>query len=310
MSKACPFATRMAFLSIIPLFAERPSHPFVPLNTPSATAQSRSQGWPLAGACALPLRAASPVASWRRKRHRACHRIAFFCLLSLSAILLFPGFAKDGVAAAQSPLGDTSYATSIVKAAQKFNLPAAWIEAIIRIESGGHPHAISPMGAMGLMQLMPATWRELRLRYGLGSDPFDPQDNVSAGTAYLRTMLDRYGSPGFLAAYHAGPGRYEAYRDRHRPLPPETLAYIGELQPLLSNGRTNPIMVAATVNSPNWAKAPLFIPHVTSAKTTGSAPSPSPLQNRLAAAGMQNASTLQPHAQGLFVVILPQGQQP
>ena len=57
------------------------------------------------------------------------------------------------------------------------------------------------------MQIMPATWGQLRARYGLGPDPFDVRDNIMAGAAYLRELHDRYGSPGFLAAYNAGPGR-------------------------------------------------------------------------------------------------------
>ena len=53
---------------------------------------------------------------------------------------------------------------------------------------------------MGLMQIMPKTWTELRARYGLGADPYDPHDNILAGAAYIRELHDRYGSPGFLAA--------------------------------------------------------------------------------------------------------------
>ena len=60
------------------------------------------------------------------------------------------------------------------------------------------------------MQIMPQTWAELRARYGLGTDPYDPHDNILAGAAYIRELHDRYGAPGFLAAYNAGPGRYEA----------------------------------------------------------------------------------------------------
>ena len=67
---------------------------------------------------------------------------------------------------------------------------------------------------------MPGTWARQRVRFGLGSDPFDPRDNILAGTSYLREMYDRYGAPGFLAAYNAGPGRYEDYARRGRPLPP------------------------------------------------------------------------------------------
>ncbi|WP_447411863.1 lytic transglycosylase domain-containing protein, partial [Clostridium perfringens] len=77
----------------------------------------------------------------------------------------------------------------------------------MRVESAGDAHAVSRAGAIGLMQIMPATYAELRRDLGLGPDPFAVRDNVLAGTAYLRRMYDRYGSPGFLAAYNAGPGR-------------------------------------------------------------------------------------------------------
>jgi len=101
----------------------------------------------------------------------------------------------------------------------------------MRIESGGNRRAVSPAGAMGLMQLMPETWATFRIRYHLGRDPFDPHDNIFAAAAFLRELRDRYGSPGFLAAYNAGPARYEVYRDRHRPLPAETVAYVKALAP-------------------------------------------------------------------------------
>src|SRR3546814_17844195 len=94
----------------------------------------------------------------------------------------------------------------------------------MRVESRGDVRAVSPKGAMGLMQLMPDTWASLRVRLGLGANPYDPRDNILAGAAYLREMHDRYGSPGFLAAYNAGPGRYEEAL-AGRPLPAETRAY-------------------------------------------------------------------------------------
>ena len=84
---------------------------------------------------------------------------------------------------------------------------------------------ISPKGAMGLMQLMPETWQEMRLRYGLGNDPYDPHDNILAGTAYLRELLDRFGI-GAFAAYNAGPSRFAAYLDGSRSLPAETQKYL------------------------------------------------------------------------------------
>ncbi|WP_394085940.1 lytic transglycosylase domain-containing protein [Roseixanthobacter finlandensis] len=79
------------------------------------------------------------------------------------------------------------------------------------VESAGCVSVISSAGAMGLMQIMPATWAELRVRHRLGGNPYDPRESILAGAAYLREMHDRYGSPGFLVAYNAGPGRYEEY---------------------------------------------------------------------------------------------------
>ena len=103
----------------------------------------------------------------------------------------------------------------------------------MRAESGGEMRAVSPKGAMGLMQIMPDTWAELRSRYGLGADPYDPHDNIMAGTAYLRELHDRYGERGFLAAYNAGPERYEDHLATGRPLPAETLSYMTAVASLL-----------------------------------------------------------------------------
>lgn len=117
----------------------------------------------------------------------------------------------------------------IAQAARRFGVPEDWIRAVMRQESGFDPTATSRAGAMGLMQVMPNTWAELRLRHGLGADPYDPQDNVLAGTAYLREMYDRFGLYGMLAAYNAGPGRYLQHRDHGRPLPAETRDYVARI---------------------------------------------------------------------------------
>lgn len=122
------------------------------------------------------------------------------------------------------------------EASQRFGLPAHWIYAVLRAESAGERRAVSAAGAMGLMQLMPRTWARQRQRLGLGNDPFDPRDNILAGTAYLREMYDSFGSSGFLAAYNAGPGRYQEWRDKGRPLPAETRAYVARIAPSLQAG--------------------------------------------------------------------------
>jgi len=102
--------------------------------------------------------------------------------------------------------------------------PSRWRAACGRIErpcaeSTGDAHVISDKGGLGLMQVLPATYVELRARHQLGADMFYPRDNILAGTANMRETRYRCGSPGFLAAYHAGPTRYDDYLTSGRPLP-------------------------------------------------------------------------------------------
>jgi soluble lytic murein transglycosylase-like protein len=149
----------------------------------------------------------------------------------------------------------------IEQASDRFTVPAHWIRAVIQIESGGDEHAISPRGAMGLMQLKPGTWVELSVRYGLGLDPFDPRDNILAGTAYLREMHDRFGSAGFLAAYHAGPSRYEQHLATGQSLPPDTVAYVAAVTPLLGDEHGERASFGGRRAVP-WRQSPLFIGRV------------------------------------------------
>jgi hypothetical protein len=131
----------------------------------------------------------------------------------------------------------------VAEASLRFGIPAEWIRRVIEMESGGRNMAdgrpvVSRAGAMGLMQLMPATWSEMRALFGLGPDPYRPHDNIMAGTAYLRLMYDRFGYPGMFAAYNAGPARYSAYVSGRRPLPPETRAYVSSVA--AAAGSTDP----------------------------------------------------------------------
>jgi soluble lytic murein transglycosylase-like protein len=153
------------------------------------------------------------------------------------------------------------YAAFVTQAARRFGIPEAWIWAVMRVESRGRPGATSPKGAMGLMQLMPDTWTGLRARYGLGSDPYDPRDNILAGAAYLREMHDRYGASGFLAAYNAGPTRYYAYVARGRPLPAETVAYVAAIAPMIGVDRLRSRVQVARADPFDWTRAPIFIVH-------------------------------------------------
>ena len=152
---------------------------------------------------------------------------------SLAAAMLVAGLTCATQAQASSI---ESYQASIAEAAHRFAIPPRWIGAVIAAESAAEPTAVSHKGAMGLMQIMPETWDELRTEHGLGPDPFRPADNILAGTAYLRQMLDRYGFVTLmLAGYNAGPGRVDEHLATGRALPNETADYVAKLLPELSS---------------------------------------------------------------------------
>lgn len=124
--------------------------------------------------------------------------------------------------------------TYIEEASARTGVPVAWIERVMRAESGGRTTLdgrpiVSRAGAMGLMQLMPGTWADMRARLGLGNDPHAPRDNIMAGTYYLRLMYERFGYPGLFGAYNAGPARYSAYLAGRSGLPGETRAYMASV---------------------------------------------------------------------------------
>lgn len=147
-------------------------------------------------------------------------------------------------AAADPPKTDpvARWCAEIAEASARFGVPVAWIERVMRAESGGQTMCdgrpiTSRAGAIGLMQVMPATWAALRAAHGLGADPHDPRDNILAGTAYLRAMYDRFGYPGLFAAYNAGPGRYAAHLATGRALPAETRIYLARVLGMHSDSR-------------------------------------------------------------------------
>jgi hypothetical protein len=167
--------------------------------------------------------------------------------------------------ARSEPLSETSPAVSnhvdgfIAEASERFGIPAAWIHAIIRVEGGGDARIAPRRGAIGLMQLMPETWAELRIRYALDDDPSEPRDNILAGAAHIREMYDRYGSKGLLAAYNVGPTRYDEHVKTGAPLPAETQAYVTVLAPLIEPGRKDVLKSTAGANVVSWRKAPLSV---------------------------------------------------
>jgi Transglycosylase SLT domain len=189
-------------------------------------------------------------------------RHAVLAALFVGASLFGNAPAFGQTAAEQASRRTIDIASHVAEAAQRFGLPESWIYAVMRTESAGKIGAVSSAGAMGLMQLMPGTWARQRTRFGLGADPFNPRDNIMAGASYLREMYDSYGASGFLAAYNAGPGRYEQYRDDGRPLPAETRAYVAKIAPMLQTASVPTFAASASVVQPvrtSWAQSELFV---------------------------------------------------
>lgn len=150
---------------------------------------------------------------------------------ALRLVALLASLLAANPAAAAPP---ERWNSEIAEASARFGIPAQWIRRVIQAESDGRTiwrgrPIVSSAGAMGLMQVMPGTWRDMRILHGLGPDPHDPHDNILAGTAYLRAMFDRFGYPGLFAAYNAGPARYAEHLTAKRALPAETVAYVAEI---------------------------------------------------------------------------------
>jgi soluble lytic murein transglycosylase-like protein len=133
--------------------------------------------------------------------------------------LTWPALSSDC-----DPLPDIELTPLIQQTAQREGVDASLLRAVARQESGFRSCAVSPKGAMGLMQLMPSTAQELGVR-----DPFDPAENLSSGARLLKQLLDRFGGDTALAlgAYNAGPGRVE--QSGGVPPIPETIRYVQQI---------------------------------------------------------------------------------
>ena len=276
---------------IIPLFTERP-HPSVPLGRRPAGARSEGQGRPPAGASRAPFTGASTVAGWRRS--------GVGLVATLAVLLVAPASMSGAVLAQDAPTERAAahhpYAVHVADAARRFGIPEAWIWAVMRVESNGDVRAVSSAGAMGLMQIMPGTWASLRARHGLGRDPYDVRDNIMAGAAYLRAMHDRYGNAmAMLAAYNAGPGRYDEYLSRGRPLPAETRAYLEKLAAITGSADDSQLAAAPPSDPFAWRRAALF-----AARLNGNPAAPETSSGERAA---DIRPATQPPANSLFVAL-------
>lgn len=281
--------------SAILLFDQTLHHSSVPNGIRKAAARSGGPRRPQ-GRCqaALPWTGASTVARLRPLGMVAC--IAAM-VLSLAIVPVRGALAENastGQPVSARPAG--AFANLIEEASRRFAVPAHWIRAVMTVESAGDVRARSSKGAMGLMQIMPETWADLRTRHRFGNDPYDPRDNILAGAAYLRELHDRYGSPGFLAAYNAGPARYEQYL-AGRPLPAETRAYVASLAPLIGGGELAGQISVATVPSKSWTEAPLFIGRHESTTAVNRVSA----EYRSDRVPTGNISAIMPRARGLFV---------
>ena len=204
------------------------------------------------------------------------------------------------------PVAADPYAVDITEASQRFGIPELWIRAVLRAESAGDVRAVSPAGALGLMQVMPETWAGLRLRHRLGRDPYDPHDNILAGAAYLREMFDRYGNvAAMLAAYNAGPDRYDEYLATGRALPPETRSYVAALVPVLDGA-----VASVAPPPPDWREAPLFTMRPNDSRIAAAAPSAAQSANMRATVPVRNSTALEPNPASIFVARVSDGGTP
>lgn len=312
----------------IPLIGRTPVNPLDPIAYWAAVARSEGQGRrPVFRVTDTRSNAVSPENVGRRRSlalGRSEHdgrlmtvqgggaRAAVPKLRAMLAACTIIVFTVSG-ASAEPPSGESlvrpamvavssdPWSAHIAEAAHRFAIPERWIRVIMAVESLSDPAALSPKGAIGLMQIMPATWEELRTRYGLGDDPWQPRDNILAGAAYLREMHDHYGSvDAMLAAYNAGPARYDEHLASGRTLPAETLDYVVKITPMIDGA----VAIARTVGRPSrlsWSRAPLFVARSFVADqdipATADLPSGGPLDAR----AIVDLSALVPPSDGLFV---------
>jgi transglycosylase-like protein with SLT domain len=135
---------------------------------------------------------------------------------------------------------------------------------------------------------------------GLGANPYDPHDNILAGAAYLRELHDRYGAPGFLVAYNAGPARYEEHAASGRSLPAETRAYVAALAPLIAGERVAGALIVA-VTDRSWTEAPLFAARAENRPADTQPTSGLHFGGPSTDGAVKVLTALAPHSDGLFV---------
>lgn len=171
--------------------------------------------------------------------HRVWRRA--FSLAALGGLAVLAACAGPGRTSYNAPGSALNpWGPYIHEASDRFSIPQSWIRAVMQQESGGHQYmnghlTRSVHGAVGLMQIKPDTYAELAQRYNLGSDPYNPHDNIMAASGYIRELYDRFGSPDFLGAYNCGPQCMDNHRSRGTPLPGYARTYMAAITPHLND---------------------------------------------------------------------------
>jgi hypothetical protein len=232
----------------------------------------------------------------------SCEDAGMVVILAASMLSSGAAHAQQESLATRLPneLSVPPFAAFITEASKRFGVPENWIRAVMHAESRAKPRARSSKGATGLIQIMPKTWTELLARYGLGADPYDPRDNILAGAAYIHELYDRYGAPGFLAAYNAGPARYERHLATGRPLPEETQAYVATLAPIIESKQAK-VQIGAVGKTFAWAKLPLVAMRNLGISRDGGSTADTHQNRSSGAYGIVDLSALVPHSGNLFV---------
>lgn len=282
--------------SDIPLFDRWQGHSSIPTRLRKADARSDGRRRPEGRReCAPSLTAASTAASC----HSTWTMLGVVVAVAVATCIVI--HEANG-----EPLSETSSSVAdyldefIAEASERFGIPAAWIRAIIRVESGKDARIASRKDAIGLMQVMPERWTELRLRYALGANPSDPRDNILASTAHLREMYDRYGSKEFLAAYIMGPTRYDEHLKTAAPLPEETQAHVAVLAPLIEPGLKDVVGSTTRAKVISWRKAPLFVAQTERSSSDKPSAPGVPAERSSKSQASADGSALVPRSDGLF----------
>lgn len=189
--------------------------------------------------------------------------------MTLLGVIAVTASASPSGSAAARPASLNSCAVYVPEAARRSGLTEDVVARVMLAESGGNARIVSVKGAIGCMQIMPATWAYLTARYTLGADPIDARMNMIGGAMYLAELAARYGWPGALSAYNAGPGRYQRYVQGGVPLPAETIAYTARL------GR-NAEGPPAAASAQRWQEARLFMTRPTFEGAPAPLPAPIP----------------------------------